>query len=87
MSDADRAFPQLPVAASRETPGAAKHEVLRMLRLREVMYRTGLSRSTIYAYMDRGQFPPSVRLGPNVVAWVERDINDWLLEQIRQSRE
>jgi len=50
----------------------------RYARMPEVVQRTGLSRATIYRKMDRGEFPQSVRLSANVIAWYERDLQGWL---------
>ncbi len=50
----------------------------RMLRRPDVEALTGLSRSTIYASMDRGTFPRPVRIGLRAVAWREDDIECWL---------
>jgi prophage regulatory protein len=50
----------------------------RFVRLPEIVQRTGLSRATIYRKMDRGEFPHSVRLSANVIAWYERDLQGWL---------
>jgi prophage regulatory protein len=49
-----------------------------LLRRPEVEARTGLSRSTIYDWMKRGQFPQPVKLGARLVAWRKSDIADWL---------
>lgn len=50
----------------------------RILRRPEVESRTGLSRSTIYDWMKRGEFPQPVKLGARLVAWRESDVNAWL---------
>jgi len=39
---------------------------------------TGLSRSTIYAWVAAGDFPKPIALGARLVAWRERDISAWL---------
>lgn len=39
---------------------------------------TGLSRSTIYAMMDEGEFPRPVRIGRRAVAWRDSDLKAWL---------
>ena len=39
---------------------------------------TGLSRSTIYALMDDGEFPRPVRIGRRAVAWRDSDLTAWL---------
>ena len=49
-----------------------------ILRRPAVEARTGLSRSTIYAAMARGEFPQPVRLGPRAVGWRESDVAKWL---------
>ena len=50
----------------------------RMLRLPQVLERTGMSRSTIYSWMDRQEFPAPVKLGPRAIAWRDADIEAWL---------
>ena len=50
----------------------------RLLRRPEVEARTGLSRSTIYDWMKRGEFPQPVKLGERLVAWRESDVSEWL---------
>lgn len=57
-----------------------------VLRLPVVRSRTGLSRSTIYARVSKGTFPKPISLGPRTVAWLESEIEDWLVEQIELSR-
>jgi prophage regulatory protein len=49
-----------------------------LLRRPEVEQRTGLSRSTIYDWMKRGDFPQPVKLGARIVAWRESDVMFWL---------
>lgn len=42
---------------------------------------TGLSRSSIYDMMARGDFPKPIRIGRRAVAWRESDIAAWLAER------
>ena len=42
---------------------------------------TGLSRSLIYAMMDREEFPRPVRIGRRAVAWPESKITEWLAQR------
>ena len=66
-------------------PGArTKHWIM---RLPEVIAITGLSRSTIYFRMALGTFPKQVCLGGRAVGWLEDEIQDWLQNQIRASRQ
>ncbi len=50
----------------------------KLLRRPEVEARTGLSRSTLYDWMKRDEFPQPVKLGTRLVAWRESDVNAWL---------
>lgn len=50
----------------------------RILRRPEVQTRTGLSRSTIYDAMARGEFPKPIKLGLRAVGWSEAEITAWL---------
>lgn len=59
---------------------------LRILRMPEVVARTGLSRSTIYARMSEGTFPPQISLGGRAVGWLETSIDEWIRNRIAESR-
>ncbi|MCP4881473.1 MAG: AlpA family phage regulatory protein [Gammaproteobacteria bacterium] len=48
------------------------------MRLKEIMVLTGLSRSTIYRYMDKGLFPKNVCLGERSVAWKGTEVSAWM---------
>jgi len=48
------------------------------LRRPAVEKATGLSRSTIYDMMDRGEFPRPIRIGRRAVAWPESAVVAWL---------
>ena len=48
------------------------------LRRPSVEAITGLSRSSIYAMMDAGDFPRPVRVGKRAVAWPQSAIEAWL---------
>lgn len=43
---------------------------------------TGLSRSSTYEAMERGEFPKPVKIGPRAVAWLEDEIQAWKAERI-----
>ncbi len=57
---------------------------MRLIKLKDVMSNTGLARSTIYKYIAEGVFPKPVSLGERAVAWVESEIEEWILEKIEQ---
>ena len=58
----------------------------RILRLPEVVARTGLSRSTIYVRLADGSFPRPVPLGARAVGWVEAEVDDWIQDRITERR-
>ncbi|MCE7056877.1 AlpA family transcriptional regulator [Algoriphagus sp. AGSA1] len=59
------------------------NEQMRILRLEEVKARTGLSRSTIYHYMNNDLFPASIKLGYRCVGWIESEIQRWIEEKTK----
>lgn len=54
----------------------------RLIRLKEVMSITGLSRSSIYRYIDEGRFPESVAVGVRSVAWIDTEVSRWVASRI-----
>lgn len=56
--------------------------VTRLIRLKEVQYRVGLGRSTIYRWMAEGKFPKPVQLGGYAVAWALEDIDSWISNRL-----
>ncbi|MQA89771.1 MAG: AlpA family phage regulatory protein [Gemmatimonas sp.] len=50
----------------------------RILRVSEVVRRTGLGRSTVYDRESRGEFPVRRQLGGGLVGWLESEIDEWL---------
>ncbi|MGP5436407.1 helix-turn-helix transcriptional regulator [Psychrobacter alimentarius] len=59
-------------------------QIPRMLPLKQVVHYTGLSSTTIYDMLDTRSnrydpsFPVQVKLSKGRVAWVEREIAEWL---------
>jgi len=53
--------------------------------LKIVKAKTGLSRSTIYAYIATGMFPMQRRLGRRRVAWLSTEVKAWITSRPRQS--
>ena len=63
-------------------------QIPRMLPLKQVIYFTGLSSTTIYDMLDKRSkrydptFPIQVKLSKGRVAWVEGEIAEWLNDKI-----
>jgi len=62
----------------------AKNKPLHMLRMPDVIHRTGLSRSTIYALMAEDKFPRQIKVSKNTAAWLEHEIDAYLKERIAE---
>jgi prophage regulatory protein len=59
---------------------------LKLLRLPEVKLLVGLSRSTLYLKIARGEFPAPIKLGGRAVAWIAHEIQDWVETRIAATR-
>ena len=67
---------------SQSLPAELRNLVI--LRLPEVKQRSGLSRSSIYARIARGEFPRLIRLGANSVGWSAAEIDQWIADRITE---
>jgi prophage regulatory protein len=54
----------------------------RLLRRREVELKTGKSRAGIYADIRAGIFPAPVPIGINSVAWLESEVDQWIVDRL-----
>lgn len=61
---------------------AAMPELDRIIRLKTVLARTGLSRSTMYRKIGEGTFPAQVKISLNGAGWRESDINRWVADPV-----
>jgi prophage regulatory protein len=58
----------------------------RVLRLPQVLDRTGLSRSSLYRLHAAGTFPRRVQISERSVGWIESEVDAWLACKITGSR-
>lgn len=54
----------------------------RIIRMKTVLARTGLSRSTIYRKIAEGTFPAQLRISLNGSGWRESDIDRWVSDPV-----
>jgi prophage regulatory protein len=54
----------------------------RIIRLKTVLNRSGLSRSTVYRKINEGTFPPQVKVSLNGVGWRESELNRWIANPV-----
>jgi prophage regulatory protein len=57
----------------------------RFLRKKEVLFRTGLTSSSLYRLMEQGNFPQSLQISERSVAWRESEVERWIDTRISLS--
>ena len=55
---------------------------LRVIRMPETVDRVGRSRAHIYRLVGAGAFPKPIKLGPNSIAFLEHEIDQWIADRI-----
>lgn len=56
----------------------------RIIRLPDVITKTGLGKTTIYQMENGGKFPKSVSLGAKAVGWIEAEVDRWIEARMRE---
>lgn len=51
---------------------------MKLLREKDVLERLGISRATLWRWERAGITPPRRQVGPNVVGWLEEEIDDFI---------
>jgi prophage regulatory protein len=54
----------------------------KIIRLKTVLARTGLSRSTMYRKIAEGTFPAQVRISIHGAGWHESELNRWIADPV-----
>lgn len=57
---------------------------VRLVRLPEVLRRTGISKSEAYRRISLGTFPRPLKLGIHASAFVEAEIAGWIAARIKE---
>jgi predicted DNA-binding transcriptional regulator AlpA len=50
----------------------------RILRVKEVVQRIGVSRTTLWRLERRGDFPARRQISPGAVGWLETEVESWI---------
>ena len=58
----------------------------KLIRLPEVLRRTGFGRSHVYNLINRGEFPKQIQISSGAVAWLESEFETWMDKKIQESR-
>lgn len=56
----------------------------KLIRLPKVIEKTGKSRTRIYEDIKNNTFPKQIKTGIRTVAWIEREIEEWIEAQKNQ---
>lgn len=62
------------------------NQTTRLIRLTEVMNRTGYGKAWIYRLISEGRFPTKIKIGSRAVAFIESEIDDWIQAIIDETR-
>jgi len=54
----------------------------KIIRIKTVLARTGLSRSTLYRKIAEGTFPCQVKISVHGAGWRESAVNHWIADPI-----
>lgn len=54
----------------------------KIIRLKTVLARTGLSRSTLYRKIAEGTFPSQIKISVHGAGWRESAINRWIADPV-----
>ena len=57
-----------------------------LIRLSEVLKRTGFGKAWVYRLISEGRFPAPVKIGVRAVAFVESEVDEWIQSVIEASR-
>jgi len=53
------------------------------LRIKEVVKKTGIAKSTIWLWVSENKFPKPIKLSPRITVWEEEKINYWMTKLIK----
>lgn len=80
-ADAPLATSAEPLQAQAAPPTKSDYPE-RLLRLSDVLFVTGLGKTSVYAAMQTGSFPAAVRLTERSVAWRESEVIAWVTSRV-----
>ena len=71
-----------PSLINNPNPDSSSSSGRRILRLPEVLLRTGFKRAHIYNLITQGRFPQSVQLGARAVGWDSLAVDRWIEQRL-----
>lgn len=55
---------------------------MRVLKLKEVLLKTSLGKTTLYMLVKDSTFPKPIPLGLRAVGWLESEVDTWIQSRI-----
>ena len=55
------------------------------LRIKDVMKKTSIPKSTIWLWVKEEKFPKPIKLSERVTVWKESDIDEWMESKINKN--
>jgi prophage regulatory protein len=59
---------------------------VRLIREKQILERTGLSRTQRWRLEREGRFPARVQLSERSFGWIESEVEAWIAERVRERR-
>lgn len=63
-----------------------KNSNIRLIRMPEVLSKTGFKKSWLYLLISSDSFPKPIKLGIRSVAFIEEEVDQWIADKISESR-
>ena len=54
----------------------------KFLRIKSVIEKTGLAKSTIWLWVSENKFPKPLKLSPRITVWEEEKIDKWMNQKL-----
>lgn len=58
----------------------------KLLKIAQVIERTGLSKAELYKRITAGTFPKQIKLSYRSTVWVESEVQSWITDTIASAR-
>lgn len=82
-------FADLPLLLIHQRQGEEanmKKSNIRLIRMPEVLSKTGFKKSWIYLLISNNSFPKPIKMGARAIAFVEAEIDEWVEDRINEYR-
>ena len=57
---------------------------MNLLRIKDVVKKTTIGKSTIWQWVEEEKFPKPIKLSERISVWKDSDIDEWIESKINQ---